>query len=395
MKKYVLMMVLTLGSVATLLAQGIEFNHGTWSEIKAQAKKENKLIFLDFYTVWCAPCRKMAKEVFPLPEAGDFYNKHFINVKVDAEKGEGVTLAEEYRPSGYPTLVFTDADGKQLYRTTGAENAQELIKHAEIALNPQQDYELLKGKYAQNGLGKEDLYRYMIMAKAKDKTKEVNDIFDRYFSLVKSSGTGIFSLMEEYVTSSSAKSFVYLQQHRNDFYRSSGKKQVDAYIQKILVQEFSSQFLSYNKHESPEHYFAAKTLLKSKTLLTEKEELKLDMSYYQQIQDENNFMKSADLLVKKYAYKDDEEISMILGAAYLVKGQQHLLMLKKWAEMAVAVKDNSLNYLGLAMVCDQLKDKENALKNIELCMAASKRDDDGKADMIEQFKQRIEQHYKN
>ncbi|WP_316835386.1 thioredoxin fold domain-containing protein [Pedobacter nutrimenti] len=395
MKKYVLMVVLTLVSVATLLAQGIEFNHGTWSEIKAQAKKENKLIFLDFYTVWCAPCRKMAKEVFPLPEAGDFYNKHFINVKVDAEKGEGITLAKEYRPSGYPTLVFTDADGKQLYRTTGAENAQELIRHAEIALNPQQDYELLKGKYAKNELGKEDLYRYMVMAKAKDKTKEVNDIFDRYFSLVKPSGTGVFTLMEEYVTSSSSKSFVYLQRHRNDFYRSSGKKQVDAYIKKVLLQEFSSQFLSYNNHERQEHYFASKSLLKSKTLLTEKEDLKLDMSYYQQAQDENNFMKAADLLVKKYAYKDDEEISMILGGAYLVKGQQHLLMLKKWAEMAVTLKDSSLNYLGLAMICDQLKDKENALKNIELCMAASKRDDDGKASIIEKFKQRIQQHYKN
>lgn len=396
MKKYILMAVLTLVSAATLLAQGIEFNHDSWSEIKAQAKKENKLIFLDFYTVWCAPCKKMAKEVFPLPEAGDFYNKHFINVKVDAEKGEGIVLAKEYRPSGYPTLVFTDADGKQLYRTTGAENARELIKHAEVALNPQKDYDLLKEKYAKNELGKDDLYRFMVIAKAKDQNNEVNDIFDRYFGLIHHGNSKeIFAMMEDYLTSSGASSFRYLLIYRNNFYRTAGRKQVDDYIKKILKQEFSSKFFRYDSKESAENYFAAKAVLESKANLTEKEKLQLDVSYYQQAHDENNFIKSADLLVKKYAYKDDEEISMILGAAYLVKSRDHLLMLKKWAEMAVAIQGNSLNYLGLAMVCDQLNDKESALKNIDLCIAASKRDDDGKAGMIEQFKQRIQQHYKN
>ncbi|HWW40815.1 thioredoxin fold domain-containing protein [Pedobacter sp.] len=396
MKIYILMVALTLGSVATLLAQGIEFNHGTWAEIKAQAKKENKLIFLDFYTVWCAPCRKMAREVFPLPEAGDFYNKHFINVKVDAEKGEGITLAKEYRPSGYPTLVFTDTDGKQLYRTTGAESAQELIKHAEVALNPQKDYDLLKEKYAKNELGKDDLYRFMVIAKAKDQNNEVNDIFDRYFDLVhQENSKEIFVLMEDFLSSSSSSSFKYLLAYRNNFYRTAGKKQVDDYIKKILKQEFSSKFLHYNSKESEQNYLAAKAVLESKANLTEKEKLQLDVSYYQQARDENNFIKAADLLVKKYAYRDDEEISMILGGSYMVKNRNHLLMLKKWAEIAVAIRGNSLNYLGLAMICDQLMDKENALKNIEFCMEASKRDDDGKAGMIEQFKQRIEQHYKN
>lgn len=393
MKKYIIFAALIMGPVAALFAQGIEFNHGTWTEIKAQAKKENKQIFLDFYTVWCAPCKKMAIEVFPLPEAGAFYNKHFINVKVDAEKGEGIALAKEYRPSGYPTLVFTDADGKQLYRTMGAENAQELIKHAQVALNPQKDYDLLKERFAKNQLGKEDLYRFMIIAKAKDQTKEVNDIFDRYFSLVHQTSAGIFALMEDYVTSSKAKSFTYLQQHDKDFYRSAGKKPVDDYIKRILKEEFSSKFLYYDKKESKAHFLAAKAILKSKTNLTEKEALQLDVSFYQHINDEDNFMKSAGLLVKNYAWKNDEELSMILGGAYAVKQKAHLLELKKWAEMAVALKDNSLNYLGLAMINDQLSDKEAALKNIDLCMEASKRDDDGKISMIARFKEQIEKHH--
>jgi thioredoxin-related protein len=392
MKTYITMLFLLTGTTLSVCAQGIEFNHGNWNEIKAQAKKENKLIFLDFYTVWCAPCKKMAMEVFPLPEAGEFFNQHFINVKVDAEKGEGIDLAKTYRPSGYPTLVFTDAEGKQLYRTGGAENASDLIKSAKVALNPQGNYERLKEQYVKNELSKEELYNYMIIVKAKGKDAEVNGVFDRYFELFNQTSKQAFEMIEEYVSSSDSKSFKYLQAHRNDFYRSAGKKQVDDFMKKVLIRELGAQFFYYNKNEPLARYLAAKGVLKLKVSLTEKEELQLDKSYYQQVKDEDNFVKTAAVLVKKYIYKNDEEISMILGGAYMVKKEENLLLLKKWAEMAVAIKDNSLNYLSLAMICDSLNDKTNALKYIDLCIAVSKRDDDGKAEMIGQFKQRIIQH---
>jgi thiol-disulfide isomerase/thioredoxin len=389
MKKYIVILILMIGSAGVLYAQGIEFNHGNWAEIKAQAKKENKLIFLDFYTVWCAPCKKMAMEVFPLPEAGTFFNKHFINVKVDAEKGEGIKLAKTYSPSGYPTLIFTDPDGKQLYRTTGAETAEELIKHGKVALNPQEDYEFLKDKYAKNELGKEDLFRYMIIVKAKGNTKTVNEVFDRYFGLNNTASKQAFGMMKEYVSNSNSSAFKYLQAHRNEFYRLAGKKEVDDFIRKILLKELSAQFFYYDKQEPLDRYLAAKAALKAKVKLSEKEELQLDKSYYSQIKDEDNYMKVAAMLVKKYSYNNDEELSMILGEAYTVKKEQSLQQFKKWAEMAVDIKGNALNYLGLAMIYDRLKDKGNALKYIDLSMAASKRDDDGKVGHIEQFKQQI------
>jgi len=389
MKKYISILFLLLGSAGSLCAQGIEFNHGSWAEIKAQAKKENKLIFLDFYTVWCAPCKKMAMEVFPLPEAGEFFNKHFINVKVDAEKGEGIMLANTYVPAGYPTLIFTDADGKQLYRTTGAETAQELIKYGKLALNPQDDYERLKAKYAKNELGKDDLFRYMIIVKAKGNATTINEVFDRYFGLINKPGKQAFEMMKEYVNNSNSSAFKYLQAHRNDFYRQVGKDEVDAFMKKILLLELSGQFLIYDKHEPLDRYLAAKAALKAQVSLTEKEELQIDKSYYSQAKDEENYMKVAAMLVKKYSYNNDEELSMILGEAYSVKKESNLLQFKKWAEMAVALKDNALNYFGLAMIYDRLNDKTNALKYIDLSIAASKRDDDGKVGHIEQFKQQI------
>ena len=82
MKKLVLSIVILCGFSISLLAQGIQFREGSWKEILEIAKKENKLVFVDNYTSWCGPCKKMVSEVFPLKEVGDFYNANFICYKM-------------------------------------------------------------------------------------------------------------------------------------------------------------------------------------------------------------------------------------------------------------------------------------------------------------------------
>ena len=62
-----------------IAAQGIEFEHLSWAEALEKAQSENKLIFMDAYTVWCGPCKMMAKQTFPDPEAGLFFNATTID----------------------------------------------------------------------------------------------------------------------------------------------------------------------------------------------------------------------------------------------------------------------------------------------------------------------------
>ena len=85
---------------------GIDFFHGTWAEGMAKAKQENKKVFIDFFTEWCGPCLNMALKVFTLPEVGYEYNKNFVCMKIDAEKGEGIELAKRYGVHSYPSYIF-------------------------------------------------------------------------------------------------------------------------------------------------------------------------------------------------------------------------------------------------------------------------------------------------
>ena len=55
--------------------------NGSIPMLMEKAKSENKIIFLDFYADWCAPCKQMDKEVFQDNRVGEFFNENFINFK--------------------------------------------------------------------------------------------------------------------------------------------------------------------------------------------------------------------------------------------------------------------------------------------------------------------------
>ena len=72
-------------SISTILcfSQGIEFFHGNWEEVMEKAVNEDKMVFVDAYTTWCGPCKKMSKQVFPDGKVGTYFNDNFINVKMN------------------------------------------------------------------------------------------------------------------------------------------------------------------------------------------------------------------------------------------------------------------------------------------------------------------------
>lgn len=108
--------------------QGIQFFEGTWEEALTLARQENKLIFLDVYATWCGPCKRLKANTFPDPEVGRLYNRYFINVMIDGEKGEGPELRRKYGVRGYPTLMFIDHEGNVVERTSGYRNPDQFLK---------------------------------------------------------------------------------------------------------------------------------------------------------------------------------------------------------------------------------------------------------------------------
>ena len=83
-------------STALFSQDGIKFGKQSFAQTLEQAKKENKLIFLDAFASWCGPCKLLDKNVFPKKEVGDYFNANFLNLHIDMEKGEGIEIAKKY-----------------------------------------------------------------------------------------------------------------------------------------------------------------------------------------------------------------------------------------------------------------------------------------------------------
>lgn len=130
MKIKVLILLFSLFVGNLIHAQGIHFTPGTWDEVLAKARAENKVLFVDIYTAWCGPCKMMEKTIFPLEKVGDYYNRHFVSYQLDGEKGEGPAIVKKYGVSGYPAFLFLDGSGKLLYRFSGSKNAGEFLEEA-------------------------------------------------------------------------------------------------------------------------------------------------------------------------------------------------------------------------------------------------------------------------
>lgn len=111
--------------------KGIHFKEGgSFAGILKKAKAENKPIFIDFYTTWCAPCKWMERDVFELDQVGQLFNENFINVKVDAEKGEGPMLATQFGVVGFPMLVYLDSNGDMVESQLGMTTATTVMDKA-------------------------------------------------------------------------------------------------------------------------------------------------------------------------------------------------------------------------------------------------------------------------
>jgi thiol-disulfide isomerase/thioredoxin len=110
-------------------AAGVQFEPGTpsFADVLAKSKESGKPVFIDFTTEWCGWCRKLEADTYSQASVGEAM-KAFVNVMVDAEKGEGPAIAKRYGVTGFPTLVIVDAEGGEIDRISGYRPPEPFLK---------------------------------------------------------------------------------------------------------------------------------------------------------------------------------------------------------------------------------------------------------------------------
>lgn len=92
----------------------------TDKNFSVQAK--NKIILVDFWASWCAPCRMMAPV---LNDVANELNSNAFVGKVDVEANQA--LASKYKVRSIPTMILFK-NGVEVNRFVGVKNKEFLIK---------------------------------------------------------------------------------------------------------------------------------------------------------------------------------------------------------------------------------------------------------------------------
>ena len=233
---------------ASLSAQGIDFVHEDLEAAMQAAKEQDKLLFVDAYTTWCGPCKRMAKNVFTQTAAGDFYNANFVNLKLDMEKGQGPSFARKFRVGAYPTLLFLDPNGDLVFQSVGAKGLDGFLEIGKTALSKYDESGKYEEAYEKGDRSYDLVFNYVkALNKAGKSSLRAANEYLRSQSDLSTENNLMFIL--EATTEADSRIFDYLVEYKNQIAAIAGEDLIERKVQKACLRtakkaiEFESEDL--------------------------------------------------------------------------------------------------------------------------------------------------------
>ncbi len=222
-------------TLTELLSPGIRFEHSTFTEALEKASQAGKKIFMDCYTSWCAPCQMMNRTVFTDPEVGEFFNVHFINVKFDMEKGEGVQLSKRYGMQVFPTYLLLDAEGNELHRVVGGHDAKEFIELIRNGMENENSISGFRKRYEAGERELSFLRDYITVLGGGYRYNEIPAIVN---DICRQSGTEIsredWEVTQRYLSDPLSYAFRYVAENRAQIQNYISAEELEKWIYKML-----------------------------------------------------------------------------------------------------------------------------------------------------------------
>lgn len=281
----------------------------------------------------------MARNVFPNEKVGDFYNRHFINMKIDMEKGMGLEFRKKYPVSAFPTLFFIDGKGELVQKAKGAKKADGLIELGQRVLEKADKSEEYAKQYKAGERDPAFVYKYVkaLNRAGKSSLRVANEYFDTEPDL-----STAFNLrfLHEAATEADSKLFSMMTERRGAIEEIVGKA---AFQRKVYdackataakAGEFNSEFLLEEAQDKmKEHYPDRAKAFKLET----------DAAFYLSQGQAEAYAKAC----KKYAKKvlDDDAAALYELATEMVKNfKEQPDVMEEAQDIAEAASEEGNNY---------------------------------------------------
>ncbi|MGB3549033.1 MAG: thioredoxin family protein [Saprospiraceae bacterium] len=138
-------------TLVTGFSQDLQIIEQDYARALSLAEAEDKLLFVDFYTTWCLPCKELDEWVFKNDSVTRPLAENFVLLRYDAENDRVFHLSKKHHLISYPTAIILNSDGAVINRKYGFSGDDEetlsnsVLEFSQESLHFHQDGMFLKG----------------------------------------------------------------------------------------------------------------------------------------------------------------------------------------------------------------------------------------------------------
>jgi thioredoxin-related protein len=373
----------------------INFEKGTWKEVLAKAQKENKPVFVDFYAVWCGPCKFMTKDVFTNPEVADYYNANFLAYKVDAEKEERELVASA-KIDAYPSLFYYNPQGELITKNVGALDAKGFKKFGEGALANMKaigNLPTLKAKYDKNPYDNQVTTEYLNLLMQAQKFGEAEPIAQKYLAQLADADLtkeNAWKLIKQFVKSTESREYKYMVANQKVFFEKYGED-FQRYLLGMVNEKLNHAIQTKSVGsltEAKNIYYAVGSMMDA-SKPKEYFEMEIDLHYFKATQQWTDYFGVANHWIEKYQAENFQELfDKSMTIAENSTNKTELEKARAWTEKLLTLNQDALSYVANAVILEKLGNKTEALKNAKV--AAEKTQDAELRNFIGMMLKRLE-----
>lgn len=354
-----MLFLVSLGLTAQDKNAGIKFESKSFDQLLVQAKKENKIIFIDAYTTWCGPCKMMTAKVFPQEEVGNVYNARFVNAKFDMEKGEGPGLAKRYSVMAYPTYLFINGDGELVHKGLGYIPAEALIELADKATG--ENSLLALGKRYHAGERDADfVVAYAETLSDVQETEMAGKVIDNYLVTQDDwSDEGTMKLISANPGETGGKRFNYMIENADQFAQLTSNYQFYGNLQNTLI---SGYMRANRSRELPSVEVMNAIYKKEAGPIAQRLTDHYATIFYERSEDTDAYANAVLNYYKQYPSDHAMELNSIAWGFYeKVEDVNQLKMAINWAKKSVEMDKQYMNMDTLAWLYEKAGMKKQAV----------------------------------
>lgn len=327
------------------------------------AQQRGKNVFVETYATWCMPCKKLEK-VLQDKEIADYFNKNFINVRVNMDNSPH---APEYKDLlgviFLPTIAIINQTGYIRFKADRVLSKADILSIANKAQNPNTHiHSMVTGMestpLSNNGIesrGPETILHVI----GNDNSNLPSDLArqEAYFRLELMDGSHDLAAKKflatqkdwstelnmrfilDFVSDINSKEWEYLITHRPDFDKTIGKDPVDRTIQILVYNHLHQGYPRPTLEEAINYY----SLIDAVKCTQWGHQYMLNRTL-----EDCNFKDYIEIAQYYVTSINKQDHYVMYNLSRFLFDAQNLNDAQKWIESAIKIKNLDIDYLALA-----------------------------------------------